>query len=110
MKSLPKGALVEKQVLWHTGRCLIADEDELTWQSRVPFTDRGKSFDLIKAPSLIVFSGDIVGENGSVHWEISCFQDSTASCAAIFVRGSGKGSLAWHMTRTHFLQTILQLS
>ena len=91
VRSLPKSALIEKQVLWHTGRCPIADEDEPTWQSRVPFTDRGKPFNVIKAHSLIVSPGDI---EDSVHWEVSCFQDSSASCAAIFVKGSGKHSFA----------------
>jgi diphthine-ammonia ligase len=28
VKALPKGALVEKQVLAHTGRCYVLDEDE----------------------------------------------------------------------------------
>lgn len=47
VQSLPKGALVEKQLLSHTGRCLVADDDadeydEPSLQFRVPVRDKGK--------------------------------------------------------------------
>lgn len=46
VKSLPKGALVEKQILAHTGRCTVLDDDadeydEPALQLRVPVTDKG---------------------------------------------------------------------
>jgi diphthine-ammonia ligase len=44
VKSLPKNALIEKQVLFHTGRCPVKsdEEDEATLQSRVPVTNKGE--------------------------------------------------------------------
>lgn len=49
VKSLPKDAIVEKQVLWHTGRCLIKedDEDEPSLQFRVPVTDQGNQASIL---------------------------------------------------------------
>ncbi|KAH7930747.1 hypothetical protein BV22DRAFT_1078565 [Leucogyrophana mollusca] len=73
VKSLPRGALVEKQVLLHSGRCLIPDEDgDLSLQSRIPeFAE-----------------GDLVMHNdGLIHWEISGYEDTGASCAVVCVRG-----------------------
>jgi diphthine-ammonia ligase len=44
VKSLPKNALVEKQALFHTGRCLVKEEEEEpTLQPRVPITDEGEA-------------------------------------------------------------------
>lgn len=42
VKDLPKDALVEKQVLFHTGRCMIPDEDdgEVSLQSRHPIYEQ----------------------------------------------------------------------
>ncbi|KAI0036809.1 hypothetical protein K488DRAFT_40407 [Vararia minispora EC-137] len=42
VKSLPKGALVEKQVLFHTGALTVAEHEE-NISSRTPFYDRGAS-------------------------------------------------------------------
>jgi len=76
VKSLPKDALVEKQVLYHTGRCHVSDDDddEPTLQPRVPITDKG----------------DISEGEALTHWEVSHFLDSGASCALVCVRGEGK--------------------
>jgi hypothetical protein len=42
VKALPKDALVEKQVVLHTGRCLIPDsDDEPSMQLRVPTFHKG---------------------------------------------------------------------
>lgn len=41
--ALPKGALVEKQVLLHTGRCLVPDEDDVVIRSVSPSFQRGTS-------------------------------------------------------------------
>jgi len=40
-KELPKGAVVEKQVLLHTGRCLVVDDDEDMTLQRVPLFEQG---------------------------------------------------------------------
>lgn len=46
VKELPRDALVEKQVLSHTGRVLVKDDDdeldEPTWQSREPVHTGGQ--------------------------------------------------------------------
>jgi diphthine-ammonia ligase len=42
VKGLPKDALVEKQVILHTGRCFVNDDDdEPSPQFRAPLVDRG---------------------------------------------------------------------
>jgi len=73
VKSLPRDALVEKQVLFHTGRCLVTDDDddEPTLQPRVPITDKG----------------DILEAESSVQWEVSYLHETGASCAVICFRG-----------------------
>ncbi|KAJ7129533.1 hypothetical protein C8R44DRAFT_700368 [Mycena epipterygia] len=72
VESLPKNALVEKQVLLHTGRVFIPDEDdgELVLQSRTPIFEQGDHLDFF-------------------HWEISRFDDTNSSCAIICGRGAG---------------------
>lgn len=41
---LPKDALVEKQVLFHTGRCLVTDEDgDVSLEPQAPVMEEGKS-------------------------------------------------------------------
>jgi len=38
VRELPKSALVEKQVMLHTGRCKVIDEDgEEEWEFQKPF-------------------------------------------------------------------------
>ncbi|KAJ6486394.1 hypothetical protein C8R47DRAFT_521061 [Mycena vitilis] len=71
VESLPKNALVEKQVMLHTGRIPVPDEDdgELVVQSRTP----------------VFQQGDHLG----VHWEVSWFEDSTSSCVILCGRNDG---------------------
>ncbi|KDQ64621.1 hypothetical protein JAAARDRAFT_232962 [Jaapia argillacea MUCL 33604] len=71
VKDLPKGARVEKQALLHTGRCLITEDDGTTQQPRVPIT----------------YEGDMSWNGGRMHWEISRFEDSSASTTVICYRG-----------------------
>ncbi|KAJ7180235.1 hypothetical protein C8R43DRAFT_1093586 [Mycena crocata] len=70
---LPKNALVEKQVMLHSGRVSIPDEDdgELTDRARTPNFDQG-DYDVF-------------------HWEISWFADTSSSCAIICGRASAQG-------------------
>jgi hypothetical protein len=44
VKALPKGALIEKQVFLHTGRCSITDEDDISIQPREPMSEQGLVF------------------------------------------------------------------
>ncbi|KAJ7498784.1 hypothetical protein FB451DRAFT_1014256 [Mycena latifolia] len=69
VESLPKNALIEKQVMLHTGRVFIPDEDdgELVLHSRTPIFEQG--------------------DHDLFHWEISRFEDANSSCAIICVRG-----------------------
>ncbi|KAG6903505.1 hypothetical protein C0995_005528 [Termitomyces sp. Mi166 len=80
VKDLPKNALVEKQVLIHTGRCAMLDEDDpdgIIMQSRTPIHEQHN----------VNFS------DGSVLYrEISyCYGDSEESpgCAIICLKGGG---------------------
>ena len=41
--SLPKGALVEKQVLMHTGQCLVTEDDDVAVRSLAPKLVEGKT-------------------------------------------------------------------
>ncbi|KAI5830420.1 hypothetical protein K523DRAFT_381775 [Schizophyllum commune Tattone D] len=70
VKALPKGALVEKQIVVHTGRCAIRDEedDEITIESRKATFKSGKS-----------------GNTGSkLYWESSSFAENTSRCAIVW--------------------------
>lgn len=42
VSALPKGALVEKQTVLHTGRCLMPDEDDMVMRSITPIFKRGR--------------------------------------------------------------------
>jgi len=43
VRELPKGALVEKQVMLHTGRCKVIDEDgEEEWEFQTPLFSQGE--------------------------------------------------------------------
>ncbi|KDR83614.1 hypothetical protein GALMADRAFT_235897 [Galerina marginata CBS 339.88] len=74
VKELPKDALVEKQVLLHTGRCPVIDEDdgEVLLQNSVPSYERGYSN---------------IGDQGALEWELSSFKEDDSSCVIIFVKG-----------------------
>ncbi|KAF9818346.1 hypothetical protein IEO21_02861 [Rhodonia placenta] len=70
--ALPKGALVEKQVLLHTGRCLVPDEDDVVIRSVSPSFQRG----------------DQMGrESSRTHWEISYFDETASAVTLICFRG-----------------------
>ncbi|KAJ7094639.1 hypothetical protein B0H15DRAFT_969751 [Mycena belliarum] len=71
VECLPKNALVEKQVMLHTGRVFIPEDDEeLVLQNRAPVFEQGDYLDFF-------------------HWEISRFEDANSSCAIICSRDSG---------------------
>ncbi|KAJ7507949.1 hypothetical protein B0H11DRAFT_1849356 [Mycena galericulata] len=74
VQHLPKNALVEKQVMLHTGRVSIPDEDdgELVVQSRAPIFEQGDYLDVF-------------------HWETSRLHDTNSSCATICGRSDDPG-------------------
>ncbi|GBE79662.1 Diphthine--ammonia ligase [Sparassis crispa] len=77
--ALPKNALMEKQVLVHTGRYFEFDEGELVTRSTSPqFAD-----------------GDVTGTDGTcMHWEVSKFAETTAATALVCCRGTEDGVLS----------------
>ncbi|KAI0068768.1 hypothetical protein BV25DRAFT_1986338 [Artomyces pyxidatus] len=74
VKDLPKNALVEKQVLYHTGRGLVNDED-------------GEPEVISKAPKF--YRGNLSDDDIIVHWELSQFDHTSASAAVICGKGFG---------------------
>ncbi|KAL1722389.1 hypothetical protein EV715DRAFT_193280 [Schizophyllum commune] len=76
VKALPKGALVEKQVVVHTGRCAIRDEEdgEITIESRQATFTSGESFELYPGSEL--------------YWELSSFAENTSRCAIVWAESS----------------------
>ncbi|KAK0191133.1 hypothetical protein F5146DRAFT_1103291 [Armillaria mellea] len=81
IKSIPKDALVEKQVLFHTGRCFVRDEydDEMVSENQT---------------SKFITGGVAFTADDSVYWEISRFKDSISSCVVINVRGRANEAVA----------------
>ncbi|KAJ7765005.1 hypothetical protein DFH07DRAFT_1015601 [Mycena maculata] len=82
VKDLPKNAIVEKQVVLHTGRVSIPDEDdgELAVQKRTPIFEKGDHLDIF-------------------HWEISRFENTPSSCVIICGR-SGTEDPSPHALRS----------
>jgi len=72
VSALPKGALVEKQTVLHTGRCLMPDEDDMVMRSITPIFKRGDRMCL---------------EGSRTHWEISYFNETSSSVALLCFRG-----------------------
>ncbi|KAJ6515757.1 hypothetical protein C8R45DRAFT_1140671 [Mycena sanguinolenta] len=70
VENIPKNALIEKQVLLHTGRIMIPDEDDGELVRRL-FT---------VPPFRRYFAADHVD---AFHWEVSWFEESHSSCAVI---------------------------
>ncbi|KAK0498609.1 hypothetical protein EDD18DRAFT_1158378 [Armillaria luteobubalina] len=81
IKSIPKDALVEKQVLFHTGRCFVRDEYD------------GEMISENQTPKFITGGVDFTADD-SVYWEISKFKDSISSCVVINVRGRANEAVA----------------
>ncbi|KAI0959526.1 hypothetical protein AcW1_004327 [Taiwanofungus camphoratus] len=71
VSALPRNALLEKQVLMHTGRCLMSDEGE----------------DILH-PIMPTFSqGDLVGRlDARLHWEASVFEETTSASVILCFR------------------------
>ncbi|KAF9569327.1 hypothetical protein CPC08DRAFT_653266 [Agrocybe pediades] len=79
VKELPKNALVEKQVILHTGRCLVVDDydGEVSSQKCIP----------IYKTQEFVFQND-----SAASWEYSVFEEDGSACAIIFLKGGFKRS------------------
>ncbi|KAI0832334.1 hypothetical protein BC628DRAFT_1406822 [Trametes gibbosa] len=69
---LPKGALVEKQVMLHTGQCEIVEDDGTVVRGAV-------------VPSFE--SGEFTSVDGETHWEVSSFRETPSKVALVCVRG-----------------------
>ncbi|KAL1747673.1 hypothetical protein HDZ31DRAFT_80245 [Schizophyllum fasciatum] len=67
VKALPKGALVEKQIFVHSGRCEVRDEEdgEITMERKKAIFHSGE--------------GD-----SQIYWELSEFAENTSRCAVIW--------------------------
>ncbi|KIL68090.1 hypothetical protein M378DRAFT_8778 [Amanita muscaria Koide BX008] len=80
VKELPKGALVEKQVMMSTGRFPVADPDDgiVSLQTRYPtFTE-----------------GEVILQNGQLHWQKSQLQDTLNASVVICMRGGDLSSIS----------------
>ncbi|KAJ7590852.1 hypothetical protein C8J56DRAFT_1134729 [Mycena floridula] len=78
VKSLPKNALVEKQISLHTGRFLLPDEDdgELAVQTRTPRFNQAE-----------------IDENRTFEAQVLSFEDSGVSCRLICIKEHGSSKL-----------------
>ncbi|KAI0353573.1 hypothetical protein OH77DRAFT_1458188 [Trametes cingulata] len=87
---LPKGALVEKQVIVHTGQCDVEEDDgTVVRQAVVPIHETGKYQTL----------------NGEVHWEVSSFRENPSKVALVCVRG-GEPELLDQLRNVSALQSF----
>ncbi|KAL4242079.1 Diphthine--ammonia ligase [Abortiporus biennis] len=74
VSSLPKGALVEKQVSVHTGRFIIEDEDgDLVNQASTPTYSQG--------------TGDVKYSNSTIHWELTLFERTGLPSLLLCING-----------------------
>ncbi|KAJ7638968.1 hypothetical protein FB45DRAFT_417505 [Roridomyces roridus] len=75
VKQLPKNALVEKQVLLHTGRVMVPDEEdgELSVEKQEPIFEKGETPE-------------------GFHWEVSRFAGTSSSCTIICGRNTGNNT------------------
>ncbi|KAJ3971502.1 hypothetical protein EV361DRAFT_989549 [Lentinula raphanica] len=80
VKTLPKGALVEKQVMAHTGRAWVEDDDV--------YGDNEQQEMVLKTVLPFFQQGDITTGNLFLHWETSRSQDAldSASCTLLCFR------------------------
>lgn len=69
--ALPKGALAEKQVVVHTGRFFVKNEDDIEIHSLKPQIDEGS----------------LSSETASIHWKVSSFAEYGSRCAVICIKG-----------------------
>ncbi|KAJ7684045.1 hypothetical protein B0H17DRAFT_1226051 [Mycena rosella] len=89
VESLPKNAIIEKQVMLHTGRVSIPDEDdgELVVENRSPILEKGAERFTTPRFFLQFRSADHLD---FFHWETSRFDDTSASCAIICGRNGAE--------------------
>ncbi|KAI0723210.1 hypothetical protein C8Q76DRAFT_614876 [Earliella scabrosa] len=86
---LPRGALVEKQVLLHTGQCDVEDDDgTIVRRSVVPSFNEGKH----------------ESQEGTLHWEVSAFNETPSKVA--LVCGKGDVSILSHLRNVPELQSL----
>ncbi|KAI0045321.1 hypothetical protein FA95DRAFT_1680564, partial [Auriscalpium vulgare] len=84
VKDLPKNALVEKQVLYHTGRALVADDEgDTELVSRAPTFSRG----------------DFLEDRMSLYWEASHYDHTNASVIVLCGKGEGDWDRIAHQVK-----------
>ncbi|KAI9066739.1 hypothetical protein FKP32DRAFT_1645143 [Trametes sanguinea] len=91
---LPKGALVEKQVMLHTGQCDLEDDDgSIVRRTILPVYEHGesRSFRISSSGSFTV--GEYESLDGKVSWEASSFHETPSKVASVCVRGDDTGLL-----------------
>ncbi|KAI0774189.1 hypothetical protein C8Q74DRAFT_1201149 [Fomes fomentarius] len=83
---LPKGALVEKQVLVHTGQCNVEDDDGTIVRRIVePIYTHGNSALAPSAHPQLTFHlpGKYESPDGLIHWEVSTFNETPSKVTLI---------------------------
>jgi len=71
VSALPKGALVEKQALYHSGQCLVRDDDDEILRSITPSFSQGR----------------INGIDGAgIYWTTSTFEETAATLTILAFR------------------------
>ncbi|KAF9076786.1 hypothetical protein BDP27DRAFT_1413934 [Rhodocollybia butyracea] len=101
VKALPKGALVEKQVMVHTGRAWVEEEDS---DDEVD----GKKELVLKSVEPFYKQGDIAANNLNLHWETSQSRDSpdSAGCTLICLRDYTESNIASLRTHLKHIQAL----
>ena len=89
MPALPKDALIEKQVVVHTGRFVGTEDDENEVQSVVPSLDKGKLCILHYRMKVFQrFQGVAEGKAASAIYYRSSFPNVAAACTVICAKGA----------------------
>lgn len=87
--SLPKDALIEKQVVVHTGRFKGTEDDEHEIRSEAPTKAEGmfaREHRVCRA-CLTVSPATIIGSTGTLTYTTSGFSNGTSTCAVVCVKG-----------------------
>ncbi|KAK7060526.1 hypothetical protein VNI00_001292 [Paramarasmius palmivorus] len=80
VKALPKGAMVEKQVLYHTGRAWVPEDDE---DSGEPVSARSLVQELTDARFI---RNKFQHGNTAVYFEASCLKDDSSACVILCLK------------------------
>ena len=93
MKGIPKNALVEKQVLVHTGRCKLVDEDGTeAFESCAPSFQQGlpQRHQVLDALTDHNVDEQEFDDVTALSWEVLSIPAAHSSCAMVFLKGGRK--------------------